>query len=341
MSCTNYTNHTNYKSREYKGKEYKSYDGLLHRTTPPKNDISQYMSVAMSDIIFSSRQIDSSKEIDQKELESICKNSKKLRTYYQKIFSENRNMVVILNLFRDIGNTTIKAIGLQGNPNKDDNEKKSNSQPEENLTSGEKKEKTLDIKISLKKLNIMEKSMLLTTPDEIREYESYVSEVKSLTFSDDKFYIVGRFHGCDIKLINNGNICSRIQFMIYIVGDTVILVDVGTLFNTKIIGRSDKEKELTESTQECRKAIIFKLNETVVIEAGQYVYTFSPKECIVCMSEPRNIKLECGHTLLCKQCYERILNSDNKKCPSCRKPITVLDNYDSCPVYQTYNNPCN
>lgn len=42
--------------------------------------------------------------------------------------------------------------------------------------------------------------------------------------------------------------------------------------------------------------------------------------CIICLSEQRCIAFKnCGHLLLCRQCYLRLIDGFNFKCPMCRK----------------------
>ena len=46
-----------------------------------------------------------------------------------------------------------------------------------------------------------------------------------------------------------------------------------------------------------------------------------PKVCIICDSELRATRLECGHALACRECTQVLLNARNARCPTCRKPI--------------------
>jgi hypothetical protein len=53
----------------------------------------------------------------------------------------------------------------------------------------------------------------------------------------------------------------------------------------------------------------------------------SPQNCIVCLVENVNVRLGCGHAILCTECSESIKNGESgmTKCPLCRNFGFVVD----------------
>ena len=51
-----------------------------------------------------------------------------------------------------------------------------------------------------------------------------------------------------------------------------------------------------------------------------------PQElCVICTSEPREVRFGCGHALCCEGCANRMAKSQNATCPICRIPFTIVD----------------
>jgi len=47
------------------------------------------------------------------------------------------------------------------------------------------------------------------------------------------------------------------------------------------------------------------------------------RECILCMSAPRHVRFECGHSALCQGCLDPFMQSTPRPvCPHCRSPVT-------------------
>lgn len=52
------------------------------------------------------------------------------------------------------------------------------------------------------------------------------------------------------------------------------------------------------------------------------------KECLICLSEPRNmIIMPCAHLCVCSECGNQI-QQHNYQCPVCRGPISSLVKFD-------------
>ena len=45
------------------------------------------------------------------------------------------------------------------------------------------------------------------------------------------------------------------------------------------------------------------------------------KECVVCLSAPRETRFDCGHACCCAACSAVLLAQPNASCPNCRAPI--------------------
>ena len=47
------------------------------------------------------------------------------------------------------------------------------------------------------------------------------------------------------------------------------------------------------------------------------------RQCIICMENPPNAKLQCGHAVLCEPCAKYLLRR-GEGCPMCRAPVVSL-----------------
>ena len=50
----------------------------------------------------------------------------------------------------------------------------------------------------------------------------------------------------------------------------------------------------------------------------------APRECTVCMAEPRAVRFMCGHMVCCEQCTDELMSRRGQNtCPACRTRIVV------------------
>ena len=138
---------------------------------------------------------------------------------------------------------------------------------------------------------------------------------------------VGRHMMCDILSSQNFSDVSRFHAIIFIIENMVLIVDIGSCYGIKMIERESKNS-LIISAPNNRNVIYFDKNEKVSVRFGcsNFTLLFSPKQCVVCLSNPRSLTLEpCGHMALCVDCYQHIMNND-RLCPLCRIPIVNMKN---------------
>lgn len=60
-------------------------------------------------------------------------------------------------------------------------------------------------------------------------------------------------------------------------------------------------------------------------ENGKEIEVPMEGECVVCLSNPRETRLPCGHAAHCKDCLLETLNSPEPSCPYCRLPLSHIE----------------
>ena len=59
-------------------------------------------------------------------------------------------------------------------------------------------------------------------------------------------------------------------------------------------------------------------------EGGATLTLLMPKQCVVCMAEPRQVRFQCGHCVCCESCAKRWRQAGGG-CPSCRMPMVIVE----------------
>jgi hypothetical protein len=62
----------------------------------------------------------------------------------------------------------------------------------------------------------------------------------------------------------------------------------------------------------------------------------APRECVVCLSAVRSVRLDCGHMLTCNACTGVLLAEAAPRCPQCRAPASVAARFTADPLDPTY-----
>jgi serine/threonine protein kinase len=62
----------------------------------------------------------------------------------------------------------------------------------------------------------------------------------------------------------------------------------------------------------------------------------APRECVVCLSAVRAVRLDCGHMLTCNACTGVLLAEAAPRCPQCRAPASVAVRLMADPMDPTY-----
>jgi len=136
---------------------------------------------------------------------------------------------------------------------------------------------------------------------------------------DKKYIMVGRKPGCDVlfnEIPYNGT--SRMHTIIFPLPELkmIIVVDMGSLSGITTHKRSSDEKQCVSSLPKSRNVLIFDWEEIVILRMGQVQVAINPKDCVVCMVNPRNMTFGCGHHCTCHDCSQKITT-----CPICRAVI--------------------
>jgi hypothetical protein len=133
---------------------------------------------------------------------------------------------------------------------------------------------------------------------------------------------IGRAIGCDIKTTETFSDVSRLHAIMFVINNMILLVDIGSYFGMEMISRENMDKQLISSKPKNRCVILFDINEKVTVRFGSlYTLSFSPKQCVICLSNARSVILRpCNHVVLCLECYNILMQGD-RCCPLCRFPI--------------------
>ena len=170
------------------------------------------------------------------------------------------------------------------------------------------------------------------------KYKIGLNEQK-ISLAKGKVLTLGRFDENDIYTGDADQSVSRIQLFIFVIGNSLIILDGWSFAGTKCIQSNCKKINLPKSIPQQRCIMRFNKNDTIRLRLGadKLEMVINPKECIVCMDKARIIRNKCGHFILCTKCYKDILSSSNPNCPLCRSTLNeplssssqMLDNFQS------------
>jgi len=144
---------------------------------------------------------------------------------------------------------------------------------------------------------------------------------KMYEFDNKRVISVGRYEGCDIQFPHpNIGASSRLHALIFLFpeSDKYIVADMGSYSGIRTEKRSDG-KLCTHSLPKSRNILIFDWDETVILGMGDMKIGINPKECVICLTEPRNCTFNCGHYTVCTNCRNMI-----NECPICKAPINTV-----------------
>lgn len=144
---------------------------------------------------------------------------------------------------------------------------------------------------------------------------------KMYEFNDKRVITVGRYVGCDVQFPNIGS-SSRLNALIFLFPESekYVVADMGSYWGIKTEKRSSG-KPCANSLQKARNILIFDWTETTILTLGDMKIGINPKECVVCLTDPRNCVFDCGHYIVCNGCRNHL-----HECPICRLPINSAKN---------------
>ena len=174
----------------------------------------------------------------------------------------------------------------------------------------------------------MEDAATLVAENLMKDFEQQPIVEERITVASDgmlyefnadvnKFIMIGRKDGCDVKLNDHGYATSRMHAMImpFPQFNIYLVVDMGGLFGFDTL-RRNSGKPCVSSRPNSRNVLVFDWNEIAVLELGSKKVAINPKECVICFERPRTRTFNCGHHTTCDECTMYLMD-----CPICRMPI--------------------
>ena len=142
-------------------------------------------------------------------------------------------------------------------------------------------------------------------------------EIKTIKSS---IFTFGRHPENDI--FDKDRYISRIQCFIFIIDDSLYVMDGWSCCGTRTISVNGTKSNLKHSKPNKRTLLRFNSKDIIHLRFGPIDLIINPKECIICMDNARVIRHSCGHYVSCKTCYDQSSQSSKQECPLCCKPIT-------------------
>eukprot|EP00756_Hemistasia_phaeocysticola_P047865 Hpha_TRINITY_DN22322_c0_g1::TRINITY_DN22322_c0_g1_i1::g.177893::m.177893 len=178
-------------------------------------------------------------------------------------------------------------------------------------------------------LNVAQ-TIVITTPmdmcSEVPEPETEWSvgvkyQGKVRTFSKSRIVTVGRYPDNDVQLNETSLGCSRLHCVVFALPEKrrLLIADVGSCVGVQVTERSGPEG-LLSSVPRKRKPILLQWGETAVLRLADETVVINPKECVVCMTEAREVRFACGHFVCCGGCSRALYGN----CPICRQQGGVV-----------------
>jgi len=137
-------------------------------------------------------------------------------------------------------------------------------------------------------------------------------------FDNKRVITVGRYQGCDIQFPDiRTSASSRLHALIFLFpeSDKYVVADMGSFYGVKTEKRKEG-KQCNHSLPKSRSILIFDWDETAILGMGDMKIGINPRECVICLTEPRNFTFNCGHYAVCNNCKDMV-----HVCPICKVPI--------------------
>lgn len=143
---------------------------------------------------------------------------------------------------------------------------------------------------------------------------------KMYEFDNKRAITIGRYGGCDIQFPPREDGTSRLHALIFLFPENpkYVVADMGSMRGI-ITEKRSTDKSCTSSVPRNRNILIFDWTETAILILVDKKISINPKECVICLTEPRNCTFDCGHYLVCNNCKNKI-----HECPVCRTPINTM-----------------
>jgi hypothetical protein len=157
----------------------------------------------------------------------------------------------------------------------------------------------------------------------------YQPSEREITFTDTYDGKIKKASGPVIsigKLKNNtisvaDDTVSRVHALILVFENHLVVIDNWSLNGTLCTNRENKNKVCEGSFCQKRNIMVFGQKEAFKLKMGLNLFSvsFFPKTCIVCFDQARQIRHNCGHGVICRDCYDKLnKNIEEVTCPICR-----------------------
>jgi len=196
---------------------------------------------------------------------------------------------------------------------------------------------------------LLEKEIVEPALDKLglKKSESLPVKVRLIKMSDMQFtdremtdtFTVGRHSMNDIIVDDPYSQVSRIHFVVFFANNKIVILDTWSLHGTSTIKNSTQEE--VSSTIGNRKMISFDVGVRFMIRIEGFTLIFNQdlqsstaKDCIICCSNPRSMRFECGHSTTCEECARIIMNG-TMTCPICKQHVSTIRASEAFHTYTT------
>ena len=117
---------------------------------------------------------------------------------------------------------------------------------------------------------------------------------------------------------------SRIQCFIFVIDDSLLVMDGWSFLGTQTIKVNDSMQKLQSSMPNKRVLLRFNKSDCIHLRFGEKHSKLSidlilnPRECVICKKNARIIANRCGHKVLCRDCFFDLLSQPKAQCPICK-----------------------
>lgn len=126
--------------------------------------------------------------------------------------------------------------------------------------------------------------------------------------------------GAGIMLNVSAQNYSRCCLFVLSSPNELMVIDPGSIGGIRVVSRSSG-LPCEHSLPDDRKVLKFRIDETVCLRLGygSIMVQLNAKPCVVCLDLRRDVRLPCGHAVLCHACA-RHLRRSGQPCPVCNAP---------------------
>ncbi|MDO9174120.1 MAG: FHA domain-containing protein [Actinomycetota bacterium] len=138
------------------------------------------------------------------------------------------------------------------------------------------------------------------------------------TFDHQSVVLIGRHSACDVRIASqDAKWCSRVHALVFVVGERMLVVDVGSINGVQTRAREHWLTQLgSTSWADGRCVLEFDRDEGVELTMGQARVVLNAQKCCVCHSAARDCLTSCSHWVACHACVAKVT-----ACPACGETL--------------------